>query len=80
MGSHPDAKWGKAILPLPQRFLPFSGGPLLPTSSMAIWCYCDLSDPRLVLGKKYVMFKQDDKVPGVYKLGLLVLRWLARLL
>jgi hypothetical protein len=28
---------GQAILPLPPRFPPFSGGPLLPTSSIAIW-------------------------------------------
>ena len=63
---------GKGIIPLPPRCPPHSGGPLLPTSSMAIWCYCDLSDPRLVLGKKYVMVKQDSKVPGVYKIGMLV--------
>jgi hypothetical protein len=69
---------GQAILPLPPRFPPFSGGPLLPTSSIAIWCYCDLSDPRLFLGKKYVMLKQDDKVPSAYKLGMLISDgWLA---
>jgi len=63
---------GSAILPLPPRFPPRGVGPLLPTSSIAIWCYCDLSDPRLVLGKKYVMLKQDSKVPGAYKIGMLV--------
>jgi hypothetical protein len=69
---------GRAILPLPLRLPHSSAGPLLPTSSLAIWCYCDLSDPRLVLGKKYVMLKQDDKVPGAYKLGMLVSDgWLA---
>ena len=61
---------GRSILPLPPR-LPHGEGSLLPTSSLAIWPYCDLSDPRLVLGKKYVMLRQDDRVPGVYKLGLL---------
>jgi hypothetical protein len=69
---------GRAILPLPPRLSHSSENPLLPTSSIAIWCYCDLSDPRLVLGKKYVMLKQDDKVPGAYKLGMLVSDgWLA---
>jgi len=69
---------GRAVVPLPQRLSHFSGGPLLPTSSMAIWCYCNLSDARLVFGKKYVMLKQDDKVPGAYKLGMLVSDgWLA---
>jgi len=63
---------GRAVFPLPPRFPPRGGGSLLPTSSIAIWCYCDLSDPRLVLGKKYLMLKQDDKVPDAYKLGMLV--------
>ncbi len=69
---------GRAVLPLPPRLPHSSGGPLLPTSSIAIWCYCDLSDPRLVPGKRYIMLKQDDKVPGAYKLGMLVSDgWLA---
>ena len=71
---------GRAVLPLPPRLPHSSGGPLLPTSSIAIWCYCDLSDPRLVPGKRYIMLKQDDKVPGAYKLGMLVSDGLARLL
>jgi len=62
---------GRSIFPLPPRFPPFSNGPLLPSSNIAIWCYCDLSDQRLVFGKKYVILKQDDDVPGAYKLGLL---------
>ena len=63
---------GKGIIPLPPFIPQNSGGPLLPTSSIAIWCYCDLTDPRLILGKKYIMVKQDSKVPGVYKIGMLV--------
>ena len=63
---------GKAILPLPPRFPRRGGGPVLPTCSIAIWCYCNLADPRLVWGEKYVMLKQDSKVPGAYKLGMLV--------
>jgi hypothetical protein len=45
---------------------------LLPTSLIAIWSYCDFTDKRLVPGRKYVMLKHDDKVPGSYKLGMLV--------
>jgi len=62
---------GKAILPLPPR-KPHGKNTLLPTSSISIWAYCDLLDPRLVLGKKYVMLKQDGKTAGSYKLGMLV--------
>jgi hypothetical protein len=62
---------GTAVLPLPPR-VPHGKDTLLPTSLVAIWPYCNLSDERLILGKKYVMLKQDDKVPGSYKLGMLV--------
>jgi len=62
---------GKAILPLPPR-APHAEDNLLPTSSIAIWPYCNLSDERLIQGKKYVMLKHDDKVPDSYKLGMLV--------
>lgn len=62
---------GRAIFPLTPRG-PHSKNTLLPTSLIAIWPYCDLSDSRLVLGKKYVMLKHDNKVPDSYKLGMLV--------
>jgi len=66
------ADGGKAIIPLPSRIPQNTGGPLLPTSCIALWCYCDPTDPRLVLGKKYVVLKQDSKLQGSYKLGMLV--------
>jgi hypothetical protein len=64
---------GKGIIPLPP-FVPQNapGFSLLPTTVMSIWCYCDLSDSRLILGKKYVMLKQDSATPGVYKIGMMV--------
>ncbi len=40
---------GIAIFPLPPR-APHSPEHLLPASSLALWSYTDLSDPRLVLG------------------------------
>jgi hypothetical protein len=62
---------GTAVLPLPPR-APHGEDTLLPTSLVAIWPYCDLSDERLIQGKKYVMLRHDDKVPDSYKLGMLV--------
>jgi hypothetical protein len=63
---------GRAIVPLPPRYPRRGGGPLTPTCSIAVWCYCKLNDPRLVLGEKYVMLKQDATVPGAYKFGMMV--------
>ena len=61
---------GKAILPLPAR-RPYGRDTLLPSSLLAIWAYCDLSDPRLIMGKKYVMpvgigYTQADTGGGVF--------------
>ena len=68
----PPGGGGRAIVPLPPRFPRRGGGPLTPTCSIAVWCYCKLNDPRLVLGEKYVMLKQDATVPGAYKFGMMV--------
>jgi len=61
------AAGGRAILPLPPR------GPqrdnLLPTSLLAIWPYTDLSDPRFILGSRYIMLRQDRKMPSPQKIG-----------
>lgn len=62
------APGGVAILPLPPR------GPhpefLVPTSTLSIWPYTDLTDQRFTLGKKYILLKQnaDQKTPQ--KLGI----------
>jgi hypothetical protein len=58
---------GTAIIPLPPR------GPhpenLLPTSSLALWAYSDLSDPRLVLGGEYIFLRQDPDASTPQKIG-----------
>ncbi len=59
---------GVAILSFPQR------GPhpefILPTSSLTIWPYTNLSDPRWVLGYKYLLLKQNSDIPEPQKLGI----------
>ena len=58
---------GAAIIPLPPR------GPhpenLLPTSSLVLWAYTDLSDPRLVCGRQYVLLRQDAGNSTPQKIG-----------
>ena len=63
---------GKGIVPMPPFIPQNSGGSLLPTTCISVWCYCDLTDSRLILGKKYIMLIQDSKAPGVYKFGMMV--------
>ncbi len=62
------APGGVAILPLPPR------GPhpdfLLPTSSLSIWPYTNLSDPRWMLGEKFILLRQDATSSKPQKLGL----------
>lgn len=62
------APGGVGILTLPPR------GPhpefMLPTSTLSIWPYTDLSDPRWVLGKRYLLLKQDPSNPRPQKIGI----------
>jgi hypothetical protein len=59
---------GVAILALPPR------GPhpefMLPTSRLSIWPYTNLSDPRWVLGERYILLFQDDKLASPQKIGI----------
>lgn len=59
---------GVAILPLPPR------GPhpefILPTTAMALWPYTNLSDPRWILGERYVLLRQDQEISAPQKIGL----------
>ncbi len=61
---------GTAIVPLPRR----GSHPedLLPTSSLAIWPYVDLSDPRFGFGHKYIRITQNPNVSTPIKLGAAV--------
>jgi len=62
------APGGTAILPLPPR------GPhpdfLLPTSTISIWPYTNLQDPRYRFGKRFIMVKQDSNVNSPQKIGI----------
>lgn len=56
---------GRAILPLPPK-APWGKGHLLPAGALALWSYTDFSDPRWVLGQKYIELKQDPHPTGTY--------------
>ncbi|HOV70201.1 MAG TPA: hypothetical protein PLZ84_07760, partial [Clostridia bacterium] len=43
---------------------------LLPNRYMTIWPYTKFSDPRLVLGDKYILFRQDPNATTKCKIGL----------
>ncbi|MBE2272293.1 MAG: hypothetical protein IAE80_28925 [Anaerolinea sp.] len=61
---------GMAIIPLPPRAS--HDEVLLPTSSLALWAYTDLSDPRWRFGAKYLYLKQDRNFAIPQKIGALV--------
>jgi hypothetical protein len=47
-----------------------SPGFLLPTSSLTIWPYTNLSDPRWVLGEKFILLRQDPETSLPQKIGI----------
>ena len=59
---------GTAILPLPPR----GSHPecLLPTSSLTLWPYTNLSDSRWSLGEKFILLQQDPANKKPQKIGL----------
>lgn len=61
------AAGGTAIIPLPPRGT--HPEQLLPTSTLIIWAYVDLSDPRLGFGRKYLRVRQDAAATTPIKLG-----------
>lgn len=62
------APGGTAILPLPPR------GPhpdfMLPTSTLSLWPYTDLQDPRWTLGTRFILLKQEEAFSHPQKIGL----------
>ena len=59
---------GTAILPLPPRGA--HDDHLEPTSTIALWAYTDLTDPRWTWGKQYIFLRQDERVRQPQKLGI----------
>lgn len=60
---------GRSILPLPPRGLHTEE--LLPTNTLTLWAYTDMSDPRWIWGEKYIMLKQDASATTPQKIGLM---------
>jgi len=63
------APGGKAILPLPPRGSHSTD--LLPTCSLSLWSYTNLSDPRWTWGYKYIMLRQDVNIATPQKIGVM---------
>lgn len=61
---------GKMIIPLPPRGS--HEGNLQPTSTLALWAYTDMADPRWTWGTKYIMLRQDVNAHYSQKVGMRV--------
>jgi hypothetical protein len=61
------APGGTAILPLPPRGSHTEN--LLPASSLTLWAYTNLSDPRWIMGERYILLRQDPNNPQPQKMG-----------
>lgn len=61
---------GKAVVPLPPRGAHPEN--LLPTSTMTLWPYTDMSDPRWTWSARYVMLQQDLRATKPQKAGFWV--------
>jgi hypothetical protein len=64
---------GVAVLPLPPR-QPHSPTAFLPTGHITLWSYTDLADPRLSLGTRCVLLRQDPARSEFQKIGVPVTR------
>ncbi len=61
------AQGGVAILPLPPRGSHAEN--LQPTSTLTLWAYTNMSDPRWTWGEKYVLLRQDPGMEAPQKIG-----------
>ena len=61
------AKRGVAIIPLP-KLIPHDER-CTPNQNWSLWSYTDMTDPRLKLGSKFVLVRQDPR-RGPFKLGM----------
>jgi hypothetical protein len=64
------AAGGTAIVPLPPRQTHAEN--LSPVNSFALWAYTDFSDPRWVLGSRFILLKYDRDCTGPQKVGVSV--------
>lgn len=64
------AQGGTAIIPLPPR----GSHPkdLPPSSTITLWAYTDMSDPRWTWGRKFVLLRQDPTAAKPQKVGAMV--------
>jgi hypothetical protein len=58
---------GVAILPLPPRGV--HPQDLLPSSTLILWPFTDLSDPRWTIGQRYILFRQNPRWTVAQKIG-----------
>ncbi len=63
------AQGGKAIVPLPPRGSHEEN--LLPTNSITLWAYTDMSDKRWHWTSKYIMLSQDSSAKTPQKIGVM---------
>jgi hypothetical protein len=61
------APGGVAVFPLPERGV--HPQDLLPSSTITVWPYTDLSDPRWIFGRQFVLLRQDTTSPTPQKFG-----------
>jgi hypothetical protein len=64
------AQGGLVIIPLPPRGSHAEN--LLPTNTLTLWAYTDMSDPRWTWGEKYVLLHQDPQATRPQKIGAMV--------
>jgi hypothetical protein len=62
------APGGVGIVPLPAEG--DHSANLLPKTSLVLWAYTDLTDPRWTLGKRFVLLRQDPQSSAPQKAGL----------
>ncbi|MCU0515217.1 MAG: DUF4380 domain-containing protein [Anaerolineae bacterium] len=61
------AAGGVAVLPVPPRGSHTEH--LLPTHSLTLWAYTDMTDPRWTWGREYILLRQDTSA-GPQKVGM----------
>lgn len=64
------APGGTCILPLPPRGLHDDN--LLPASSLALWAYTDMADPRFHWGSQHILIRQESLAETPQKIGATV--------